>query len=219
VGKTAAELRTEIEQKRIDLSRDVDVIEDRIRPGRIVSRKSATVRQSMHRAKEAIMGTAEDATTTVQDHASSVRDSVGSATGEVGHKVEHLAEGAGEAISTATEKIGEAPAVVREQTQGNPLAVGLIAFGAGLLAATLIPASSKEQEMLQQVQPRLEDSARKIAETGQAVMHDLRDDLEPQVREAVASVKESAAASAEQMAEQAKQGAQEVKETATQGAS
>lgn len=219
MGKTAAELRSEIEHKRSELSRDVDVIEDRIRPGRIVARKSATVRRGMHRAKEAIMGTADDASTTVHDGASSVRSSVESAGEHLSRKFEQLTEGAGEAVGTATEKLSEAPAMVKQQTQGNPLAVGMIAFGAGLLAAALIPASAKEQQLLEQVQPQLEDSARKLAETGQSVMHDLRDDLEPELRTAVESVKQTAAASVDTVAEEARQGVEEVKDHATHGVS
>jgi len=42
---------------------------------------------------------------------------------------------------------GELPRKVAAKAEGNPLAVGLIAFGVGLLAASLIPASTKEKEL------------------------------------------------------------------------
>ena len=54
----------------------------------------------------------------------------------------HSATGtAGAHLSDAGAAIGDAPAQVKTKTQGNPLAAGLIAFGAGLLVSSLIPAS------------------------------------------------------------------------------
>jgi gas vesicle protein len=217
VGKTAAELRQEIEQKRNELSHDVDVIEDRIRPGRIVARKSASVRHGMQRAKEAIMGTADEATTSVHEGVTNVRESVGTAASDVTEKLSHMKEEAGGAIGTATEKVGEAPAIVRRQTQGNPVAVGLISFGTGLLVASLIPPSSREQRMLENVQPHIEDASRKIVDLGQTAVQELRDDLEPEVRNVVDTLKQSATESAERVKEEAKQSAQQVKEDAKEG--
>jgi hypothetical protein len=41
--------------------------------------------------------------------------------------------------ATTRRRGARAPQAVRQQTQGNPLAAGIIAFGVGMLAATLIP--------------------------------------------------------------------------------
>ncbi|MBZ6195145.1 hypothetical protein KVH07_19755 [Streptomyces olivaceus] len=82
----------------------------------------------------------------------------------------------------------------RSQTQGNPLAAGLVAFGAGLLAASMVPASRTERQ--------------KAAE----LMHS--DALEP--------VKQAATESAQHLKEGAKEVTQEaagdVKDTAAQAA-
>jgi hypothetical protein len=43
-----------------------------------------------------------------------------------------------------TTTVREAPEAVARTTQGNPVAAGLIAFGAGLLAASLLPETDAE---------------------------------------------------------------------------
>ena len=55
-------------------------------------------------------------------------------------------DAAGNALHDAGEAIADAPRQVAAKTQGNPLAAGLIAFGAGLLVSSLIPPSEKERE-------------------------------------------------------------------------
>src|SRR5687768_333929 len=48
------------------------------------------------------------------------------------------------AADDAGSGVGDVKDKVISKAEGNPLAVGLIAFGAGLLVASLIPASAKE---------------------------------------------------------------------------
>ncbi|MFF6806108.1 hypothetical protein [Streptomyces sp. NPDC012616] len=82
------------------------------------------------------------------------------------------------------------------RTQGNPMAAGLIVFGAGLLASSLLPASEVEQEK----------AAVPMSRGGEA--------LEP--------VKEAALESAQHLKEGAREAAQgaaqEVKDTAAEAA-
>ncbi|MFI1510628.1 hypothetical protein [Streptomyces sp. NPDC020597] len=93
------------------------------------------------------------------------------------------------------EAVRQAPDEAMRQTQGNPLAAGLIAFGVGLLASSLLPASEVEQ-----------DKAAALVGSGGA--------LEP--------VKEAALSSAQNLKEGAKEtaqnAAQEVKDTAAEAA-
>ncbi|MGW4895390.1 hypothetical protein ACWEQL_24440 [Kitasatospora sp. NPDC004240] len=61
---------------------------------------------------------------------------------------------------TATDigdSIQRAPAQIRRKTQGSPLALGLMAFGAGLLAAALLP--STKAEALEAVKSTAQDAA------------------------------------------------------------
>ncbi|MEV6490558.1 DUF3618 domain-containing protein, partial [Actinoplanes sp. NPDC051633] len=129
-------LRQDIEQTRASLTRDVDALAEKTSPKRVAQRRWTSV-------KEKVMGTpnqakhqASSAVDTVQDKASSaasaVQDKASSAASTVQDK-------ASSAASTAADTVREAPHTVAQQTRGNPLAAGIIAFGAGLLAASLIP--------------------------------------------------------------------------------
>ncbi|MFB0840543.1 hypothetical protein ACETK3_21425, partial [Arthrobacter sp. E44] len=54
-------------------------------------------------------------------------------------------------LSDAGHTVSAAPDQVKAKTAGNPLAAGLIAFGAGLLVSSLIPPSQKEREAADQL--------------------------------------------------------------------
>ena len=69
-----------------------------------------------------------------------------------------------DAVGHAGEAVADAPRKVASATQGNPVAVGLIAFGVGLLAASLIPASRPEQRAAVVLRYYVGFSAEEIAE-------------------------------------------------------
>ncbi|EZP27858.1 DUF3618 domain-containing protein [Microbacterium oleivorans] len=122
------------------------------------------------------------------------------AVGSVRDRIMGAADGAG---SSAHDLAGSASGVahdVKAKAEGNPLAVGLIAFGAGLLAASLIPASSKEKELAQtakeQAQPLVDelgevakDAASHLKEPAQEAAGAVKD----RAQEAVQTVKEDGA--------------------------
>ena len=57
---------------------------------------------------------------------------------------------ASDKASSVASSVGDAatgaPSAARQKTQGNPLAAGLIAFGAGWLISSLLPATEKEKQ-------------------------------------------------------------------------
>ena len=57
----------------------------------------------------------------------------------VSDKASQVGDKAGEKAHDVADSVRGAPQAVAQQTQGNPLAAGIIAFGVGMLAATLIP--------------------------------------------------------------------------------
>jgi hypothetical protein len=203
VGKTAAELREEIEIQRAEVGKDLDAIGDRVSPGRIMERKTESVKEKFRGVKDSVMGTAEDANDTLHDGAGTVAD-VASGT----------RDSAVDLAQSARDNVAAVPGKVRTTTQGNPLAVGLVAFGFGLIAASLIPPSRKEQELGQQLQPQLEDAARRASEAGRGLV----DELKPEVSKAVGQVKDQATEAAQRLGDQAKQGAQSTAETAKEAA-
>ncbi|MQM26734.1 DUF3618 domain-containing protein [Glycomyces albidus] len=96
---------------------------------------------------------------------------------------------------------------VEDQIKGNPLAAGMIAFGAGALVASLLPAdrSSKEaaQALAEKAEPMVEDAKAELKEVGSDIGR---------------SAGESAKESAHRLQEEAKTSAQHVKEDARSSA-
>src|SRR5215213_1859008 len=129
------QLRRDIEYTRASLSRDVDALAEKTSPKRVAQRRWTSVKEKVmgtpRHARDSFGDKASSATSTVQDKASSaastVQDKASSAASTVQEK-------ASSAASTAADTVREAPHTVAEQTRGNPLAAGIIAFGAGLLA-------------------------------------------------------------------------------------
>ncbi|MET0673686.1 MAG: DUF3618 domain-containing protein, partial [Microbacterium pygmaeum] len=74
-------------------------------------------------------------------------DRVRGAFGSVRDRVMGAADDAGSTLSDAGSQLGDVKDRVVSKAEGSPLAVGLIAFGAGLLLASLIPASAKEKDL------------------------------------------------------------------------
>ena len=81
---------------------------------------------------------------------------------------------------------------MRRQTQGNPLAAGLIAFGAGWLISSLLPASRQEQRLAQQATEKAADVGRPLADKARDAAMEIKDNLQEPAQEAVASVKDTA---------------------------
>lgn len=150
------EIRTDIERTRRELGQDVDALADKVNPTKAAQRQTDKVRRAATRLKERVMGTASDVVDSTQ--------------GAVGH--------AGEAVADAPRKVASA-------TQGNPVAVGLIAFGVGLLAASLIPASRAEQQAAEKVK----DAAAPLVDEAKDVAMESADHLREPAKEAADAVK------------------------------
>lgn len=127
-------------------------------------------------------------------------------TDKVRQKVAGMREavmGAADGARTAVDAAGQAPRNVAGSAQGNPLAAGLIAFGAGLLAASVLPASNAEQRAATQV---LDPAQPAIDQAGAAA------------RELVGDLKESVAGAAQEVRSTAADAAGSVKDQATSAA-
>ncbi|TLM83461.1 DUF3618 domain-containing protein [Pseudarthrobacter sp. NamE5] len=214
-------IRQEIEETRARLGTNVDAVADKVTPSNIVHRQTDKVKGSVKDAvtgvKEKVMGVADSATSTVQDKVSTVQDKVSSgtsSTGQAAHSAGESLHGAKDTVaaklSGAGTAISHTPAQVKAQAQGNPLAAGLIAFGAGMLISSLIPASTKEREAAQQLKTAAEPLAGKVSEAAKDVVADLK---EP-AQEAVESVKTTAADAVQNVKAEGQGAATDVKDRA-----
>lgn len=143
-------IRADIEATRARLGTNVDAVADKVTPSHIVQRQADKVKENVKDAvfgvKEKVMGTAD-----------------------------HAAGTAGAHFSDAGAAIGDAPTQVKTKTQGNPLAAGLIAFGAGLLVSSLIPASQQEREAADALKTAAEPLTSELTEAAKHVAEGLKE--------------------------------------------
>ena len=126
--------------------------------------------------------------------------------------------GAAGAVSDA---VSEAPSAVARKAQGSPIAAGLIAFGAGLLVSSLLPASRVEQQAAEVVKDTAQPMVDDLTDTAKQVAEHLKDPAQQAMEEvkstatdAAATVKDDATAAADDVKSQA----QDSKDTVQQAA-
>jgi len=150
-------------------------------------------------------------------------DKLKGAFGSMRDKVMGTADDMGTALSgagsTAVGGVGEVKDRVVAKAEGNPLAVGLIAFGAGLLVASLIPASAKEKEIASDVkekaQPLLDEAGEVAKEVGEHLKEPAQDAataIKDSAVDSMETVKEEAAAATSEVTDQAQQAREHLSE-------
>ena len=184
MGESTDELRRDIEDTRNGLTETLDAIGDRVSPARVLERRKNRTVQSLQSVRDRVMGTVTGATDSARD-------------------------GAGSAADTIT----GAPDLVRNQTQGSPVAAGAIAFGIGFLIAAAFPASKPEQDVAQDLIDKAEPLTDELTSAAQAVAGQVK----TAAHDAVDEVKSSAADSKQAVADTVRAGVESTTST-TRGA-
>jgi hypothetical protein len=184
MGQTAEELRSDIAERRRNMTGTVDAIEDRVMPGRIIDRRKRATRQWWHDTRDRVMGTSGD---TVQRTKGRMQD--------MAEDVEQVAG-----------KVTEAPAQLAEHTRGAPLIAGGIAFGIGALLAIVIPETDPERRAGEAIAPQLSAATDAVKDAGQQALETAKG----AAQEAVGELKESAGEHAGQVADEAKDAGREM---------
>jgi gas vesicle protein len=192
VGKSASEVRSDIEDTRREMSDTIDAIADRTSPRRIVDRRRRAMAEGWRSVRERVMGRAE------------------SASGTAGDGARHLSESARDTAGSVVDTARQVPESVVSQTQGNPVAVGLVAFGAGLLAASLIPPSEPEQRLAGSLRDQTQPLQDELKAAGQQVVEDVKSSAQ----QGAEQVKQRASDAAGTVQEDVKSSAQEVRSRA-----
>ena len=198
MGTRADEIRHDIERTRADLGATIDEVGDRVSPKQMARRGKDRTRQRFRDAKDRVMGSAGSAKDRVKNGAGSARE-----------KVMGSAE--------------EAPHQMQDQIQGNPLAAGLIAFGAGALLASMLPGDRTSREAAQALSekagPMVDRAKAEVKEAGGAMgenvsrsAKDSAHHLQDQARESAEHVKQDAKASGEHMKEESRRASENVEE-------
>ncbi len=179
------QIREQIERTRADLSSNVNTLADTVNPAHAAKRQVSKVRGAVFGVKDTVMGSATDAGDKLSSAHSSVSDAV-----------------------------SEAPDQVRSRTAGNPLAAGLIAFGIGWLAGSLLPASAPEQQAANKVKnaaaPVLGDAATDVAEHLKEPAQQAAESVKDTAVEAAATIKDEGASAAHDVKQQAQDAADTV---------
>jgi cell division septum initiation protein DivIVA len=197
------QIRSSIEQTQRHLSADIDALAEKVSPPRIVERRIQQTRSAITNVKDTIMGTTSDATSTLGGTAGSA---VGSAKDAAASAKDTVAAKA----SSAADLVSSAPEQARQRTRGNPLAAGLVAFGAGWLLSSLLPATDREQQAAAQLKDLAVEKgapvAQQLGQAGQEAAQELRESAQQRAQ----SVKETAADAASTVAAQAQSQASDV---------
>ena len=108
------------------------------------------------------------------------------------------------------------PDAAIRQTQGNPLAAGLIAFGVGWLVSSLLPATQKEQQLAQQAETAVRENKDALMAPAKQAAQEIGEQLKPAAQDAVESVKSTAQDAAATVKEEGQSAAADVQGQAQQ---
>lgn len=225
MGPSPDQIRHDIDRTRAELVADANRIVDHTRPRNIAQRRVDRVRHGMSSLKERVMGTVPETASTMQDRAAGMASTAGERTRDVastvgerahdaastvGDKAQHAASAMSDKAQHAAHAVQAAPEQARRQARGNPLAAGLIAFGAGALVATLIPATRAEQDAVRELGERASGAVEPVKEALAESAQKLKDDAGTMVGEAADQVKQVAQDATQTTVEQARGSAHEV---------
>jgi hypothetical protein len=185
MAQSTEEVRRDIESTRQDLSRDVDALSEKVSPGRIVQRRVEGTKGRLNSWKEKVMG------------AGGTSDTSGSI---------------GSTKSSISEKVSDVPETMRRQTEGNPLAAGLVAFAGGWLVSSLLPATRAEEQAAQAVQEKSSELTEPVKQQLSEAAGEMKANLHDSAQQSVQAVKDTAADAAATVKEEGTAAASSIKD-------
>jgi len=199
------EIRRDIERTRRELSSDVDALTEKVSPTKVMERRVERARGAVSSVKEKVMGSATD-----------TKGAAGAGLGTAQDNVSSVA-------SSVADTASAAPQMARQKAQGNPLAAGVIAFGAGWLLSSLLPASEKERQAATAVKDKASEHSDKLTapltEAAQQATENLREpaqqaaeSIKSTATDAASTVKDETQSATDDVAGQAKQAKDKVSE-------
>jgi gas vesicle protein len=196
-------LRRQIEETRSNLSYDVDALNEKVNPTRVVDRRVGKAKSTVSGLKDRVFGSAYETRQHVSGTTSNVAGSVQGAASTASDTVSNAA-------SSALDAVQAAPQNIQRQTQGNPLAAGVIAFGVGWLVSSLLPTSEKEKQLASQAESAVKEHSQPLVDQAKNVAQEIGDNLKPAAQEAVESVKATAQDGVETVKAEGQSAAQDV---------
>ena len=186
MGQTTEELNAEIAGTRQSLAEDLDELQYKVSPSAVVQRRKQAMSHRVRSIGSRIMGTTQ-----------SVRESAGDTASGSGARVRDTASGF---AGTAQDRI-----------EGSPLAAGLVAFGVGVVAAGLVPASDAETRASRKVVDTAKEQGAPVADAVKSSGQEMASGLGDKATEAAQDVKETAMQSASRVTDEASSSADTVR--------
>ena len=202
-------IRRQIEQTQRELSYDVDALNEKVNPSRVMDRRVSAAKGRFTRARERVMGSAHDTRATAQYRTQN-------AAGTVQDKAQGAAESVQGAAQQAAQAVQQAPDTIVRQAQGNPLAAGLIAFGVGWLVSSLLPASERERQLAEQAESAVREHKDELLAPAKQAAQEVGEQLRPAAEQAVQEVKSTAQDAAQTVKQEGQSAAQDVQGQAQQ---
>jgi ElaB/YqjD/DUF883 family membrane-anchored ribosome-binding protein len=185
MGESTDALTRDIEQTRQYLSRDVDELTAKVCPARIAQRRKEAATSKLRSMRDAVMGSAQDS---------------------------------GQAIASAGQSVGDtasgAADTVEQKTRGNPLGAGLVAFGAGMVLGSLLPATRMEAQTTQKMMDTAREQGQPLMDEAQSAGREMAGHLKETASQAAEEVKTTAQESTEHVKQEAKTSGEHVKDAA-----
>ncbi|MDT0343477.1 DUF3618 domain-containing protein [Streptomyces litchfieldiae] len=174
MGTSPDRIRADIEATRAKLADDLDRLADRASPRRMAQRGGENLRASATGVRDRLRGSTPGGMDRARDQ---------------GRRAARTTWGA---ATQAGESAGHAPAQATERTRGNPVVAGAVAFGAGFVAASLMPRTRAEEQAAGQVSDRAGRLAEPVREAAAESAQHLKQDATQAARKAAQNLKESA---------------------------
>lgn len=192
------QLRREIERTRENLSQNVNALGEAVDP-------SAVAKRQVEKVQDKVMGVGQG----LKEKVMGSDDTYGD---------DGVASKVGDLAGSAKSSVENAPAAAKRKAQGNPLAAGLVALGAGWLLGSLLPASQKEQELTDRAKDVIEEKGQPLLDEVKSAAQDVAENLKAPAQEAAASLKDSAQESVEKVKSEGQDAAAQVKASAKDSA-
>jgi gas vesicle protein len=196
----------DIEATRASLSRDIDELTDKVSPARVVDRRKEAAKDRLGAVRDKVMGAAPDLDA-VRSHLP------GSGSGSSGPGLASNVSGTASDVSGRVSQ-GASGAVgsLGARAQGNPLAAGLVAFGAGMLLSALLPASEQEARVAGKAVDAAKEHGQPVLDEAKSVGQQVGAELKDSALESAQQVKDTAQESVETVKDQGQSSAQTVKD-------
>lgn len=215
MGQTPEQVRADIEQTRSELAADINAIDYKVNPKKVVSRKVESTRATISGLKYRIMGGAGSVKDSTTQTGSTVKDGIASGFGTAKDSTVQAGTAVKDQVSSVasstTALVSSAPQKAKQQTQGAPFLAGAVAVGFGYLLGSLIPASKVEVTQASTLKSKAQDASGPVKEQLKQVAQDVKEQIQPTVQQAVDEVKSTAQSGVDEVKSTAQTGVQDVK--------